>query len=53
MKFNKRLIIEDLEGSSILSDEDILNTLKTLVSIRNGQEMLMILTILEIGGLDL
>ena len=37
MKFNKRLGIEDLEGSSILSDEDILNTLKTLVSIRNGQ----------------
>ena len=37
MKFNKRLGFEDLEGSSILSDEDILNTLKTLVSIRNGQ----------------
>ena len=37
MKFNKRLGIEDLEGSSILSDDDILNTLKTLVSIRNGQ----------------
>jgi DNA-directed RNA polymerase subunit beta len=37
MKFNKRLGNEDLEGSSILSDEDILNTLKTLVSIRNGQ----------------
>ena len=37
MKFNKRLGIEDLEGSSILSDEDILNTLKTLVAIRNGQ----------------
>ncbi|URQ67862.1 DNA-directed RNA polymerase subunit beta [SAR86 cluster bacterium] len=37
MKFNKRLGIEDLEGSSILSDEDILSTLKTLVSIRNGQ----------------
>ncbi|MEC8798669.1 MAG: DNA-directed RNA polymerase subunit beta [Pseudomonadota bacterium] len=37
MKFNKRLGMEDLDGSSILSDEDILNTLKTLVSIRNGQ----------------
>ena len=37
MKFNKRLGLEDLEGSSILSDEDILNTLKTLVAIRNGQ----------------
>ena len=37
MKFNKRLGIEELQGDSILSDEDILNTLKTLVSIRNGQ----------------
>ena len=37
MKFNKRLGIEDLEGSNILTDEDILNTLKTLVSIRNGK----------------
>ena len=37
MKFNKRLGIEELEGDSILSDQDILNTLKTLVAIRNGQ----------------
>ena len=37
MKFNKRLGIEDIEGSNILTDEDILNTLKTLVSIRNGK----------------
>ena len=37
MKFNKRLGAEDLEGSNILTDEDILNTLKTLVSIRNGK----------------
>ena len=37
MKFNKRLGDEDLEGSSILENEDILNTLKTLVSIRNGK----------------
>ena len=37
MKFNKRLGIEEHEGDSILSDEDILNTLKTLVAIRNGQ----------------
>ena len=37
MKFNKRLGIEGTEGSSILSDDDILSTLKTLVSIRNGQ----------------
>tara|TARA_Y100000741_G_scaffold166358_1_gene125845 strand:- start:543 stop:4544 length:4002 start_codon:yes stop_codon:yes gene_type:complete len=37
MKFNKRLGFEDLAGSNILTDEDILNTLKTLVSIRNGK----------------
>jgi len=37
MKFNKRLGHEDLEGNSILENEDILNTLKTLVSIRNGK----------------
>tara|TARA_Y100001970_G_scaffold217840_1_gene266940 strand:+ start:390 stop:4454 length:4065 start_codon:yes stop_codon:yes gene_type:complete len=37
MKFNKRLGLESLEGSNILDDEDILNTLKTLVSIRNGK----------------
>ncbi len=37
MKFNKRLNNEVLEGSSILENEDILNTLKTLVAIRNGK----------------
>ena len=37
MKFNKRLGLDDIEGSNILTDEDILNTLKTLVSIRNGK----------------
>jgi DNA-directed RNA polymerase subunit beta len=37
MKFNKRLGKEVLQGSSILEHEDILNTLKTLVSIRNGK----------------
>ncbi len=37
MKFNKRLNNELLEGSSILENEDILNTLKTLVAIRNGK----------------
>ncbi|MFL2706605.1 MAG: DNA-directed RNA polymerase subunit beta [Gammaproteobacteria bacterium] len=37
MKFNKRLGIEAHEGDSILSDDDILSTLKTLVAIRNGQ----------------
>ena len=37
MKFNKRLGYEDITGSNILADDDILNTLKTLVSIRNGK----------------
>jgi len=37
MKFNKRLGIEEITGGNILSDDDILNTLKTLVSIRNGK----------------
>jgi len=37
MKFNKRLGFEEIIGSNILSDDDILNTLKTLVSIRNGK----------------
>ena len=37
MKFNKRLGNELLEGNSILENEDILNTLKTLVAIRNGK----------------
>ena len=37
MKFNKRLGHEVLHGSSILEHEDILSTLKTLVSIRNGK----------------
>ena len=37
MKFNKRLGFEDFTGSNILDDDDILNTLKTLVSIRNGK----------------
>ena len=37
MKFNKRMGHEVLEGSSILEHDDILNTLKTLVSIRNGK----------------
>ena len=37
MKFNKRLGNEDLEGNSILEHKDILDTLKTLVAIRNGK----------------
>ena len=37
MKFNKRLGNEVLEGNSILEHKDILDTLKTLVAIRNGK----------------
>ena len=37
MKFNRRLGREGLEGSSTLEHEDILDALKTLVSIRNGK----------------
>ena len=38
MKFNKRLGRDSIEGSSILSKEDIVDSLKTLVAIRNGKE---------------
>ena len=38
MKFNKRLGKENIEGSKILSKEDIIDALKTLVAIRNGKE---------------
>ncbi|MEC7865526.1 MAG: DNA-directed RNA polymerase subunit beta, partial [Pseudomonadota bacterium] len=38
MKFNKRLGKENIEGSKILSKEDIIDSLKTLVAIRNGKE---------------
>ncbi len=38
MKFNKRLSREEIEGSSILEKEDILDALRTLVSIRNGKD---------------
>ena len=37
MKFNKRLGNEVFEGNSILEHKDILDTLKTLVAIRNGK----------------
>jgi len=37
MKFNKRLGREEIDGSSVLEHEDILDTLRTLVSIRNGR----------------
>src|SRR5690625_6543035 len=36
MKFNRRLGREDETGESILFKEDIVDVLKTLVSIRNG-----------------
>ncbi len=36
MKFNKRLGREEVEGSSILSNEDIVDVMKELVNIRNG-----------------
>ena len=38
MKFNRRLGKETIEGSKILSKEDIIDALKTLVAIRNGKE---------------
>ncbi|MCB1760398.1 MAG: DNA-directed RNA polymerase subunit beta, partial [Gammaproteobacteria bacterium] len=37
MKFNKRLGREDVVGEGVLSNEDIVDVLKELVSIRNGQ----------------
>ena len=37
MKFNRRLGREETEGSSILSREDIVDVLRTLVGIRNGK----------------
>ncbi len=37
MKFNRRLGREEIEGSSILSREDIVDVLRTLVGIRNGK----------------
>jgi DNA-directed RNA polymerase subunit beta len=39
MKFNRRLGREEIEGSSILSREDIVDVLRTLVDIRNGKGM--------------
>ncbi|MDM8558092.1 DNA-directed RNA polymerase subunit beta [Candidatus Parabeggiatoa sp. HSG14] len=37
MKFNRRVGREDITGSGILSTEDILDVLRTLIGIRNGQ----------------
>ncbi len=39
MKFNRRLGREESTGSGILDREDIVDVLKTLVNIRNGQGM--------------
>ncbi len=36
MKFNRRVGRKDLEGSGVLSREDILDVLKVLIDIRNG-----------------
>jgi DNA-directed RNA polymerase subunit beta len=36
MKFNRRLGREDIEGEGILTREDIIDVLKTLIEIRNG-----------------
>jgi len=38
MKFNKRLSRPSIEGNSVLEKEDIVDSLKTLVAIRNGKE---------------
>ncbi|KGE02532.1 DNA-directed RNA polymerase subunit beta [Pseudohaliea rubra] len=39
MKFNRRLGREEITGSGILSREDIVDVLKTLIGIRNGRGM--------------
>ena len=38
MKFNSRVGREKLEGESVLSNNDILDVLKTLINIRNGSD---------------
>ena len=38
MKFNSRVGRENMEGETILSNEDILDVLKTLINIRNGSD---------------
>ena len=37
MKFNKRLSYDGIEGESILCNDDIINVMRELVNIRNGQ----------------
>ena len=39
MKFNRRISVSSDIGSSILSKEDIVNVLKTLINIRNGSDV--------------
>lgn len=38
MKFNRRVGRKEAEGSMVLSKEDILDVLKTLINIRNGKD---------------
>ena len=38
MKFNKRLGKEELIGEGVLSKDDIIDVMKTLVDIRNGKQ---------------
>ena len=37
MKFNRRIGRQEVEGESILSNQDIIDVLKTLIAIRNGK----------------
>ncbi len=37
MKFNRRLGRDEIEGSGVLSNDDIVDVIKTLVDIRNGK----------------
>ena len=37
MKFNRRIGRDEIEGAGVLSKEDIIDVLKTLVAIRNGK----------------
>ena len=38
MKFNRRINVSSDKGSSILTEDDIINVLKTLINIRNGSD---------------
>ena len=37
MKFNRSLLREEIEGSGILSKDDIIDVMKKLIDIRNGR----------------